>query len=395
LEHMKRNVTLLVVCQAFANTNNTILIAIGALIGYSLADNKLLATLPVATVMIGTMLGTMPAANLMRAIGRKRGYLVGLLIGMTGAAICSYAIYSQNFWMFCAGTGIYGVNNSFVQTYRFAAADVSSSQFKATAISLVMLGGVVAAFLGPQSVKLTQDLFAPNLYLGSYISVIGLAFVAGMLMMFVRIPTLTSAEKKQPGRPLSEIMKEPTFFVAVIGAMVGYGVMSLIMTSTPLSMVAHEHGSGAAFDVITAHVVGMFGPSFITGAVIKRYGVLNVMMVGAVLLAACVGISMTGHELHQYFTGLVVLGVGWNFLFIGGTTLLTEVGTGSERFKIQGVNDLLVFGTVALASLASGSIFHFMGWESLNLVAVPFLTISFLATLWLTLKRRKEARLAV
>lgn len=394
MENMKRNVAVLSVCQALANTSNTILIALGALVGSSLAENKLLATLPVSTVMIGTMLFTMPASYWMRAVGRKYGFMTGLAIGMLGALVCSIAIYETNFWLFCIGTGLLGINNSFVQQYRFAAADVASPEFKSRAISLVMAGGVLAAFLGPQSAKLTQDLFAPITYLGSYVSIIGIAFVAILLMFLVRIPNLTAEQKKQSGRPLKEIMLQPTFFVAVIGAMVGYGVMSLIMTSTPLSMVAHEHGSGAAFDVITAHVVGMFGPSFVTGTIIKRFGVLNVMMAGAVLLAACVGISLTGHELHQYFTGLIVLGIGWNFLFIGGTTLLTECYNESEQAKVQGFNDFLVFGTVAFASLSSGSIFHFMGWESLNLFSVPFLMIAFMATAWLALKRHKEARIA-
>jgi MFS family permease len=393
LENMKRNVGVLAVCQALANTNNTILIALGALVGYTLADNKLLATLPVATVMVGTMLFTIPASFWMRRVGRKYGFVTGILIGMTGAAICSWAIYTGDFWLFCLGTGLVGVNNSFVQQYRFAAADAASQDYKATAISLVMFGGVAAAFLGPQSAKLTQDLFAPITYLGSYVSTIGIAFIAGSLLFLVRIPNLTEEQRSTSGRPLMEIARQPTFIVAVIGAMVGYGVMSLIMTSTPLSMVAHEHGSGAAFDVITAHVVGMFGPSFFTGTVIKRFGVLNVMMAGAVLLAACVGVSMTGHELHQYFIGLIALGIGWNFLFIGGTTLVTECYNESEKAKVQGFNDFLVFGTVAIASLSSGSIFHFFGWEWLNLIAVPFLIISFLTTLWLALKRRQEARI--
>jgi MFS family permease len=394
LDHMKRNVSVLAVCQALANTNNTILIALGALVGYSLADNKVLATLPVATVMIGTMLFTMPASFWMRKVGRKYGFMTGILIGMAGASLCSLAIYQGDFWLFCLGTGLVGVNNSFVQQYRFAAADAASVEFRPMAISLVMFGGVAAAFLGPQSAKLTQDLFAPITYLGSYVSTIGIAFIAGLLLFLVKIPNLTAEQKSQSGRPLGEIVRQPTFFVAVIGAMVGYGVMSLIMTSTPLSMVAHNHGKDIAFDVITAHVVGMFGPSFFTGTVIKRFGVLNVMMVGAVLLAGCVVISMTGHELHQYFSGLIVLGVGWNFLFIGGTTLLTECYTESEKAKVQGFNDFLVFGTVALASLSSGSIFHFMGWEWLNLVAIPFLTVSFLTTLWLVIKRRRDAVMA-
>jgi len=392
LEHMKRNVAVLAACQALANTSTTILIALGALVGYSLADDKLLATLPVATVMIGTMISTLPASFWMRKIGRKYGFMTGLVIGMAGAATCSLAIYQRDFWLFCFGTGMMGINNAFVQQYRFAAADVASVEFRSRAISLVMFGGVAAAFLGPQSVKLTQDLFSPITYLGSYLSIIGIAFVAILLLFLVRIPNLTAEQKSSSGRPLREIASQPTFIVAVIGAMVGYGVMSLIMTSTPLSMVAHNHGTDNAFNVITAHVVGMFGPSFFTGTVIKRFGVLNVMMAGAVLLAACVGISLAGHDLHHYYSGLIALGIGWNFLFIGGTALLTETYTESEKAKVQGFNDFLVFGTVALASLTSGSVFHFMGWESLNVVSVPFLIVSFFATMWLAIRRRREAR---
>ena len=320
-------------------------------------------------------------------------FATGLGIGMAGAAICSVAIYSSDFWMFCGGTGLLGINNSFVQQYRFAAADVADAGFKSRAISLVLFGGVAAAVLGPQSVKLTQDLFAPITYLGSYLSIIGISFAAGLLLTLVRIPGLSAEQKSRSGRPLFEIACQPTFIVAVVGAMVGYGVMMLIMTPTPLSIVAHGHGRGDAYDVIAAHTVAMFGPSFFTGTAIKRFGVLVVMTMGTVLLAGCVAISVSGHDMHQYFAGLILLGIGWNFLFIGGTTLLTECYDESEKAKAQGFNDLLVFGIVAMTALSSGSIFHFSGWEWLNLTSIPFLLVTFVATTWLMVKRRQEARL--
>jgi len=391
----KRNVAVLAACQALLMTGTSILITLGGLVGYALADDKSLATLPVSTVMIGTMLATFPASMWMRRVGRRAGFMLGAVLGMIGAAICSYALYQSDFWLFCFGTAFMGTYNAFAQYYRFAAADVAEPAFKSKAISLVLAGGIFAAFLGPASTRWTKDLMEPITFLGSYISIIAVSALAFVLLAMLDIPKLTAAQKKEKGRPLWEIMKQPTVFVATTGAMIGYGVMSLVMTATPLAMVAHGHPFEDATTVIQWHIVGMFAPAFFTGHLIARFGVLRVMMVGTLALLACVSITLSGSEFLNYWFGLVLLGIGWNFTFVGGTSLLTECYTIPEKAKVEAMNTFLVFGTVALASVGSGTLLHLFDWQTVNMGALPFILFSFLSIAWLKLSRRRAARLAV
>ena len=389
MEFMKRNVAILAACQAASLTINLSVIALAGLVGYSLAENKGLATLPVSTFMIGVALSTIPAAQWMRIVGRRRGFMTGALIGMFGAIVCSYSVFIGSFWLYCLGTYMLGTQNAFGQQYRFAAADSSTPAFRAKAISFVLAAGIVGGVLGPESSKYTKDLFAPYSFLGTYLIVIALCALIMLLLTQLRIPELTAAERREKGRPLSEIVRQPVFFVAVLGAMVGYAVMNLVMTAGPLAMTACNISYSDTIFVVEWHVVGMFAPSFFTGHLINRYGVLNIMITGALCLLVAVVAAVTGITIYNFWLALFLLGVGWNFMFIGGSTLLTDSYSPAEKAKTQGLNDFLVFGSAACASLSSGGLLHVFGWNAVNVGGMPFLLIASVAIVWLILKRRR------
>ncbi len=389
MENMKRNVAILATCQAASLTVNLTVIALAGLVGYSLAENKALATLPISTFVIGVALSTIPAAQWMRIVGRRRGFMTGALAGMLGAVVCSYSVFIGNFWVYCLGTLLLGTQNAFGQQYRFAAADSSTPAFRAKAISFVLAAGIVGGVLGPESTKFTKELFAPYSFLGTYLAVIVLCAIVILLLTQLRIPELTAEERQEKGRPLSEIVRQPAFFVAVLGAMVGYAVMNLVMTAGPLAMIAHDISYSDTIFVVEWHVVGMFAPSFFTGYLINRFGVLSIMIAGVACLLVAVLAAVTGLTIYNFWLGLFLLGVGWNFMFIGGTTLLTESYSPAEKAKTQGLNDFLIFGSVACASLSSGGLLHVFGWNAVNVGAVPFLLIASVAIVWLMLKRRR------
>jgi MFS family permease len=386
----KKNVALLCATQALLFTNNTILIAINGLAGYSLATDKSLATLPVTFYVIGAALTTLPVSHLMRRVGRINGFTIGTLIGILGALICGYAVYSQSFWMLCAGTLVMGMYNASGQYYRFAAADVASPDFKSKAISLVMAGGLVGGVLGPQTSKWTKDLL-PGEFLGSYLALIGFCLVALVLQRMMDIPRLTAAEQKDQGRPLREIARQPAFLVAVMSGMVGYGIMNLLMTATPLAMKSCAHPFSDAAFVIQWHVIAMFAPSFFTGSLIKRFGVHKILFTGVLLSLSCVAIALSGVEVMHFWVALVLIGVGWNFMYLGGTTLLTETHTPSEKAKVQGANDMSIFITMAISSASSGWLFSARGWEMMNYGAIPFLLVTGAAILLFGRSRRRPA----
>jgi predicted MFS family arabinose efflux permease len=312
---------------------------------------------------------------------------VGALIGMIGAALCSFALIEANFWLFCLGSMVFGVYNAVAQYYRFAAADAVSAELRPRAISLVLAGGLVGGIVGPEVSKHTVDLLDTR-YLGAYLSLIGfLVLVIGVLQL-LEIPSPTGDDQKAPTRPLREIMAQPVFIVAVTGAAIGYGVMNLLMTATPLAMRLCGHPYSAAATVIGWHVVGMFGPSFFTGSLIRRFGVLQVMTAGTLLLYAVVAIALSGISVPHFWLALVLLGIGWNFLYIAGTTLLTDACTPAERAKTQGANDSIIFLTMMLTSFGSGVLIDARGWEVLNWLALPFITVAAGAALWLLARRR-------
>jgi len=378
-----KNVALLSACQGLLMTNNSILIATNGLAGYALATDKSLATLPVTAYIVGAAVTTMPASLLMRRIGRRSSFILGALLGIAGALICGFAAFSHSFGLLCAGAFVLGAYNATGQYYRFAAADSAPADFKSKAISLLLAGGIAGGIIGPESSKLTKDLFAGAVFTGSYLSLGVFCVLAIALLSRIRIPPLTGAERQDAGRPLLEIARQPAFLVAVTSAVVGYGVMNLLMTATPLAMTACQLPFSDAAFVIQGHVIAMFAPSFVTGALIKRFGILTIMLVGVLLNFACIATALTGIDVTHFWVALVFLGVGWNFMFIGGTTLLTECHSPAERGKVQGLNDLVIFITMAATSLSSGLLFTLQGWTLMNKMAVPFLVLAAGSILWL------------
>jgi len=385
--HDARNVGLLAACQAMLFTNNSTLIAINGLAGLSLAPHKWLATLPITCWILGGAIATMPASLHMKRVGRQRGLTSGTIWGIVGALICGEAIWLQSFWMLCAGTLVWGVYNAYGQYYRFAAADAAKIDFKATAISLVLAGGLVGGILGPSISNLTVGLLTPK-FMGAYLALIGFALVTMVLLRFIRIPNPTATEQAASGRPLAEIAAQPRFIVAVLSGAIGYGVMNFLMTSTPIAMQVCGHPYSDSTFVISSHVVGMFAPSFLTGPLIKRFGVLQVMLTGAALNLVTIGIALSGVSVGHFWWSLVLLGVGWNFLYIGGTTLLTETYRPEERAKAQGANDQAIFIMMAISSFSSGLTVTTAGWERVNLFALPLVAIVAATLIWFAVRER-------
>jgi predicted MFS family arabinose efflux permease len=386
----KRNVSLLAACQALLFTNNSTLIAINGLAGLALAPYVGLATLPVTCWVLGGAIGTMPASLHMKRVGRQRGLTAGTLWGVVGALICASAIWLQSFWVLCLGTLVWGVYNAYGQYYRFVAADIASGDYKATAISLVLAGGLVGGILGPTASRWTVDLLAPK-FVGAYLALIGVAVLTMVLLRFIRIPTPSAAERSASGRPLREIVSQPKFIVAVLGSAIGYGVMNFLMVSTPIAMQVCGHPYGAATFVISSHIVGMFAPSFFTGPLIRRVGALPVMFTGALLNLAAIAVALSGISVAQFWWAMVLVGAGWNFLFIGGTTLLTETYRPEERAKAQGTNEQAIFITMTISSLSSGWTVTTAGWERVNLFALPLVAVVVIAIVWYALLSRKVA----
>lgn len=385
----RRNVLILSLCMALSNSAVTLQVTLGGLVGHILADDKALATLPVTFVVGGTALATIPASMLMRRFGRKLGFMLGCCIAIAGSLIAARGVYIGHFWLFCLGAFIFGGSSAFVQLYRFAAADIAPADMKSRAISWVMVGGLVSAFLGPEIAKHTRELLTPQLFLASYLAAAALPVLVLAILTAVTIPRPTVSELKEQGRPLVEIIRQPGFVVAALAGMFGYGVMNLLMTATPLAMQICEHPFAAAATVIQWHVFGMYFPSFFTGNLIARFGALRIIILGALLNVVCITVALSGVEVLNFQVALLLLGVGWNFMYIGGTALLTEVYQPAERNKTQALNDFLVFGTVALASLGSGKMLYHWGWDFVPLSALPFVLIAGLAALWLFLQRRR------
>ena len=385
----RKNVALLATCQALLFANNSTVIAINGLAGYALTDNKALATLPVTAWVCGGALITLPVSLLMKRFGRRAGFHLGAGLGALGALICALAVSMGNFWLLCLGTLIFGSYNGVAQYYRFAAADASPPDFKSTAISLVLAGGLVGGLIGPEVSKFTVDALQAK-YMGAYLSLlVYLALVMGVLS-FLSIPRPSEAEQKGVGRPMREIAKQPKFIVAVLAGAGGYAVMNFLMVATPLAMGFCGHPYAAAALVIQWHIIGMFAPSFFTGGLIKRFGVLNMLLVGIAILYVCVGIALSGLTVAHFWFALMLLGVGWNFLYIGGTTLLTETYRPEERAKVQGINDMTIFATLVLTSLFSGALLDGTGWHNLNYFALPIISAMAVGVVWLIMHRRSR-----
>ncbi len=387
----RRNVLILALCVALGMSGNGIVLSVGALAGAVMLVDDGWATLPLAVMFTATMFTTIPASILMGHIGRRAGFSIGALIGCGGASLAAYAIFANSFPLFVAAAVPIGMFNAFAQFYRLAAADTASEAFRPRAISLVMAGGVLAALLGPSLAKWSYDLFAPVLFAGGYVMIAILTLLSVALLQFVEIPRPSAADRKHSGRPLAEIVRQPKFITAAISAAAGYGTMSLVMTATPLAMIACGFTFHDSTTVIQWHALAMFAPAFFTGNLIQRYGALNIILVGAALNFGCLAIAISGIAFEQFLSALILLGLGWNFMFIGGTSLLTETHTSAERAKTQAVNDFAVFSTVTLASFSSGVLHSRIGWEAVNWgMALPLL-IATAAVILLKVRTRAAA----
>ena len=383
----RRNVFLLACCQALLLVNGVTLIAIGALAGYALAADKIFATLPATLYVVGAAAGTLPASFWMKRVGRRNGFLTGGVFGLAGSAVATTAMATSSLALLCLGTFLFGIYNAFGQYYRFAAADAATPDFKAKAISYVLAGGLVGGIFGPQLSKYTREL-AGVPYLASYASLSIFCLVAMGIVAFLSIPEAKHDANAEPARPLSQIVRQPVFIVAAGAAALGYATMNLLMVATPLAMGFCGHPYSAAASVIAAHVVAMFGPSFFTGSLIARFGVLRVMLAGVALLLSCIAVGLSGQLVSNFWWALVLLGLGWNFTYIGGTTLLTEAYRPSEKAKAQGTNELIVFTVQAVSAFSSGVLVNSRGWTILNYVALPLVFLIGFAVLALAFSRR-------
>ncbi|MCC2110932.1 MAG: MFS transporter [Hyphomicrobiales bacterium] len=387
----RRNAFVLAIAQALGGSSTTITFALGGLVGHYLADDKSLATLPVSCSVLGTAFATVGASWLTRHVGRRAGFVLGACIGISGSALAVYAILSASFWLFCAATVLTGAYHAFVQLYRFAAADTASEIFKPKAISWVLVGGVAAGVIGPQLVIFTRDLLAPVAFAGAFVAQGVIGLIAIGVLMLVRIPVPPKASVTGHGRPILEIMAQPRFVTAAICGIASYALMSLVMTAAPLAMIGCDHSVSDAALGIQWHVIAMFGPSFVTGHLINRFGKEVVMGSGLVLLAGCGVVALMGLELIHFWGALILLGVGWNFAFVGATAMVTDTYRPEERNKVQGTNDFLVFAFVAFASFTSGKMLDTVGWEVINMALFPITGLCLALLGWMTLRKSTQA----
>ena len=395
-DNVRRNVALLAVCQGFFMSVQSMSAATTPLAAHMLLGvDKTLATFPIFLMQLGIMFTTIPASFLMARIGRRGGFTVGASIGVVSGIVSVNAIYAQSFQMLCVGTFLQGASTAFAWYFRFAAADASEPAYRAKAISLVMAGGVVAGILGPQTAKWTVDWLSPFTFAGIYVMVSVYSVIVALLVQTLRIPALSQEQISEGARPMREIARQPAFKVALISSMCGYGVMTLVMSATPLAMMACGFGFADSATVIQAHVVAMFLPSFFTGHLINRFGVLRVIVAGALIQVGCAVINLSGIGLLNFMVANVLVGLGWNFAYVGGTTLLTSTYRPAERAKVQASHDFLVYSTTASAAGLSGVLQAQAGWTVINMAAIPLMLMVMSAALWLMhYQRRHPQRVA-
>ena len=393
----KRNVAVLICAQAILGAQMPMIFTVGGLAGQSLASNACFATMPISMIVLGSMITASPLSNLMQKFGRQFGFFIGALGGLTGGIIGAVGLATGSFSIFLLGSFITGIYMSAQGFYRFAAADTATQSFRPKAISYVMAGGLASAIIGPQIVKVTADSMVIP-FLGTYIAVVILNFFGSFLFLFLKIPKL---EKKNintlDSRSHRQLVTTPRIAVAMICAMVSYAMMNLVMTSTPLAVVGCGYSPNDAANVVSAHVIAMFLPSFFTGHLIARYGEELIVGIGLFFLAFAGLVALTGVQLENFFIALIFIGLGWNFGFIGATTMLTNSHSESERGRMQGMNDLFVFGGVTVASFSSGGLMnctggdHFTGWTSVNLAMFPMLAIAGVALIWLLQNKKPSS----
>ena len=377
-----RTIVILAAAQAIVGSAAPISISIGGLAGHYLLDaDKTLATLPVTAYTVGVAAGALPAAWIIKLLGQRNGFIAGTVATALGGALAAAALYMQSFWIFVAGLLLIGGGGAFVQQFRFAAADNAPPALKPRAISWVLAGGVITAILGPQIVIFTRESLAPVMFAGSFVAIIGLAAVGAAIICLLRLREKGTHTQVAagPARPLSEIARQPLFAVGLLCAVGSYALMSFVMTGAPLAMVGCGFSTDQATLGISWHVMAMFGPSFFTGSLIVRFGKERIVALGLVLLLGCAAVALSGIQLWQFWSALILLGLGWNFGFIGATAMVAESYRPSEKNKVQGFHDFILFGSVAVASFSSGVVYNAFGWEALNWVILPVSALCLLA----------------
>jgi MFS family permease len=388
--HATRNLWLLAICQGLFLTNNVTFIAINGLVGLALAPLGWMATLPVMGYVVGGALSTGVVARTQARLGRKRSFQLGLLIALLSALLCAYAAAGRHFWLLCFATLVAGYYNANAGLYRFAAAELCPPSMREKAVSLVMAGGLIGAVLGPNLAARTRDVL-PVPFAGAYIALAAVAALAMVLLSFIQFAPAPARNAAAGGRSLAAIMRQPVFIVAAASGALGFGVMNLLMAATPIAMQQCGLPFADAAFVLQWHVIGMFAPGFFTGSLIKRLGPLPVMGAGVALNLACIAVALSGVELHQFTLALVLLGVGWNFLFTGSTTLSLSAYAPEERDRAQGALNFFVFATLAVSSFASGVLVTTRGWALLNYGSLVPVALTAAALLWLSLRTARPA----
>lgn len=392
MQPMHRQVLRLATAQALFQSAGVLVMTIGGLAGAQVASPEL-ATAPIGAMFLGTAATTVPASLWMARVGRRIGFVTGASLGTLGGLIAAAGVATSSLLLLCLGTMFLGSYQAFALYYRFAASEVADDAFRPRAISFVLTGGIVAAFLGPALARWGQPMLDTP-YTGSFLLLAGVSLLAALLLLGLRVPAPPAAASGAPQRPLGDIVRQPSYLVALFGAATGQGVMVLAMTASPLAIVAHHHSVADAAQAIQFHVLGMFLPSFFTGALIARFGVLRVMFAGVGLLACHIVLALSGTALPFFISALTFLGIGWNFLFIGGTTLLTEAYTPAERGRAQAVNDLTVVGVGLISSAGSGALLTLLGWQTMNVILLPWLALTAAALVWFARRRRVAAQSA-
>ena len=384
---MNTRLLMLALCQGLFLVNNVTFLAINGLVGLKLAPQAWMATLPLMGYVVGGALSTGLVARHQRAWGRRRTFQVGLAVAMLSTAVCAYAAWTGGFWLLVAATVFAGYYNANAALYRFAAAEVVAPAFKERAISWVLAGGIFGAVVGPNLASATRELL-PVPFVGAYAALVGVALLSFAVMSFITVPTIPAASASRPGRPLAEIARQPVFIVGVMACALGYGVMNLLMAATPIAMAQCKHPFESTALVLEWHVLGMFVPSFFTGSLIRRFGVVSVMASGVVLCVACIAVALSGVEVMRFLLALLALGVGWNFLYVGGTTLFTEAYRPEEKTQAQAAMDFCVFATTAITSFGSGALITTQGWNWLNLGSLLPVALMSAGLVWLSVVRR-------
>lgn len=389
---MHRRVFLLASAQALFQTASVMVMTVGGLAGGLVASRPELATMPIAAMFLGTAATTFPASMWMAKVGRRAGFVLGAVLGVAGGLIAAFGIWLGSLTLLAAGTFLVGAYQAFAQFYRFAAGEVSDDAFRPRAISLVLAGGIVAALAGPMVGRLGAPLLGAE-YAGSFLLLALVSLTGAAVLLGLRMPQSKEVPgERERGRSWTTIVTQPAYLVALFGAATGYGIMILAMTATPLAMVQHHHDLSTAATVIQLHVLGMFLPSFFTGSLIVRFGVLKIMLTGVLILAGHVTMTLTGTGFGSFAGALILLGVGWNFLYVGGTTLLTDTYTAAERGRAQATNDMTIFAVGLACSFSAAALLQSFGWQFLNVLLLPWLALAAVSLLWLGYRQRAELK---